>query len=70
MHELKHEDDLGTVELDHVRGHSTQGLEHVKQLAMLHVLHQNIKVAVVLGHAFHLTQEAVVHLRHILDFVE
>lgn len=70
VHILKHEDDLGTVELDHVRSHSAQSLDHVEQLAVLHVLHQNVKVAAVLSHAFHLTQESVVHLRHVLDFVK
>ena len=37
---------------------------------MLHVVHQNVQVAIVLCHATHLTNELVVQLRHVLNLIE
>ena len=70
MHVLENEDDLGAVEPDKLSFHATNRLEHVEELAMLEIVHQDVEVAVVLGDPSHLTDHPVVHLGHVLDLVE
>ena len=42
MHVLEDEDDLRSVKLDELRTHTAELFEHIKQLAMLHVVHQDV----------------------------
>ena len=37
---------------------------------MLQIVHQDVQVALVLGHATHASNEPVVHLGHVLDLLK
>ncbi len=60
MQVLKHENYLSCVELYKMTGHPTEMFQHVEQLAMLQVVHQDVDVAIVLGDAAHHTNHWIV----------
>ena len=70
MHVLKDQKNLGNVELDQISRHSDMMSEHVHQFTMLHIVHQDVDVPLILGHSSHLANELVFQLSHIFDLVE
>lgn len=54
MHELKDEDNLSRVESCEGASHGPNPLQNIQKLTLLHVLHEDVEVAAVLGYSSHL----------------
>ena len=70
MHVLQNEHYLRHIKLNHRWLQSAKRLEHVEQLPVSHIVHQNEQIATVLGDASHFAQKLVVHLGHVLNLIE
>ena len=62
MHVLEDDDDLGTVKSNKSATHPSDFFENIEKLSVLHIVHQNVKVATVLSNSLHLAEEPIVHL--------